>query len=330
MNKTLTVSIASYNIEPYIRNTLDSCIIPEIMDDIEVIVVNDGSKDNTLAIAKEYAEKYPNTIRVIDKENGGYGTTVNASMKVANGKYFKLLDGDDWFDKGGLKSLVDQLKKTDADYVISRYYKVRDGSNEKTINSPSWKEYEGQLVDTKCINTRLDTGIWQSTVKTQIIKNYSFELPGKRLYTDQLFIINTLSHARSILFLSEPVYCYRVGRDGQSVTRENRIKHCQDAIDNMYDIIDYCEKTNLQDQYNERKPFFTRCGGYYIAAIKTYLLLPASRETLNNIKQLETYAKKHAPEIYIKGFKYSKKIMLLRSTLYLSYWLIGGKERNWE
>ena len=102
MEKILSVSIASYNVEKFIRKALDSCCIPEIMDRLEVIVVNDGSTDSTLEIAREYETKYPETFRVIDKINGGYGSTVNASIRVAAGRYFRLLDGDDWFDRDGL------------------------------------------------------------------------------------------------------------------------------------------------------------------------------------------------------------------------------------
>ena len=95
MEKILSVSIASYNVEKFIRKALDSCCIPEIMDRLEVLVVNDGSTDGTLQIAREYEKQYPQTFRVIDKKNGGYGSTVNASIKAATGRYFRLLDGDD-------------------------------------------------------------------------------------------------------------------------------------------------------------------------------------------------------------------------------------------
>ena len=88
MNKTLTISIASYNVEKFLRETLDSLCSPEILDDIEVIIVNDGSKDSTPLIAQEYVTKYPQSFILIDKENGGYGSTINASLDIAKGKYF--------------------------------------------------------------------------------------------------------------------------------------------------------------------------------------------------------------------------------------------------
>ena len=121
MGKILSVSIASYNVEKFIRKALDSCCVPEIMDRLEVLVVNDGSTDSTLEIAREYEEKYPQTFRVIDKKNGGYGSTVNASIKAATGKYFRLLDGDDWFDRDGLVSFIEELTVAEEDMIVAQF-----------------------------------------------------------------------------------------------------------------------------------------------------------------------------------------------------------------
>ena len=101
-DKTLTISIAAYNMEAWIKRALDSLLDKRVIDDLEVFAVDDGGTDRTLEIAKEYALQYPNSIFPIHKENGGYGSTVNYSVKHANGKYLKLLDADDWFDADGL------------------------------------------------------------------------------------------------------------------------------------------------------------------------------------------------------------------------------------
>ena len=96
--KILTISVAAYNVEEYIRQTLDSLTDERVIGNLEIFVVDDGGKDSTLDIAKEYANIYPESVFPIHKENGGYGSTVNYSLAHAHGKYFKLLDGDDWFD----------------------------------------------------------------------------------------------------------------------------------------------------------------------------------------------------------------------------------------
>ena len=97
MEKILTVSIAAYNVQNYIKKTLDSLLVGKI-DDLEILVEDDGGTDNTINIVKEYEKKYPNVVKLIHKENGGYGSTINKSIEIASGRYFKQLDGDDWYD----------------------------------------------------------------------------------------------------------------------------------------------------------------------------------------------------------------------------------------
>ena len=122
--KILSVSIASYNVEKFLDQTLESCLVPEIMDRLEVIIVNDGSKDGTADVAKKYTEKWPDTFILVDKKNGGYGSTVNVGIKTATGKYFRLLDGDDWFDKDGLREFIGILEQAQEDMVIARFRRV--------------------------------------------------------------------------------------------------------------------------------------------------------------------------------------------------------------
>ena len=107
MEKILTVSIAAYNVETFIEEALDSFLVPEIMNKIEVLVINDGGTDQTMEKAKKYADQYPDTFKLVYKENGGWGSTVNYGIKHATGKYFKLLDGDDYFEKDNLIAFIE-------------------------------------------------------------------------------------------------------------------------------------------------------------------------------------------------------------------------------
>ena len=120
MAKLLSISIAAYNVENFLKGTLDSLLADEeTLAKMEVIVVNDGSKDRTAEIAREYCDRYPESFRLIDKENGGYGSTINSAVRVASGKYFRLLDGDDWYFTENQKGYVEFLEKTEADIVLT-------------------------------------------------------------------------------------------------------------------------------------------------------------------------------------------------------------------
>ena len=122
-NKILSIAIPTYNMERYLGRCLDSLVAARRTDALEIIVVNDGSTDCSSEIAHRYAKEHPNSIIVIDKKNGNYGSCVNAALKVATGKYFRVLDSDDWVDTDGLVQLLDKLKNAEADAVVTHFSK---------------------------------------------------------------------------------------------------------------------------------------------------------------------------------------------------------------
>lgn len=116
--------------DKYLSKCLDSLLIPSI-DKLDIIVVNDGSKDRSSEIAHSYVEKYPDSIRVIDKENGNYGSCINATLTTIRGKYVKILDADDSFNTTNFEEFIIQISKINADLVLSNYEKV----DEKNISN---------------------------------------------------------------------------------------------------------------------------------------------------------------------------------------------------
>ena len=125
MEKILTIVIPTYNMQDYLRRCLDSLIVPEEqMKQLEVLVINDGSKDNSSAIAHEYQDKYPDTFRVIDKENGNYGSCVNRGLKEATGKYIKILDVDNRYANEEFVDFLKILSEIDVDLVVNDYVRI--------------------------------------------------------------------------------------------------------------------------------------------------------------------------------------------------------------
>ena len=106
MEKVLTVVVPAYNAEVFLENCLDSLCLPDLLDLLEVIVVDDGSTDRTGSLADGYQARFPRTVRVIHKENGGHGSGINCGIKAASGRYFKVVDADDWVEAEGLRNLV--------------------------------------------------------------------------------------------------------------------------------------------------------------------------------------------------------------------------------
>ncbi len=224
MDKVLTISIAAYNSEQYIQKALDSLITTEIIDDLEIFVIDDGGTDATLRIAQTYAERYPQSIFPVHKENGGYGSTVNYSLDHASGKYFKLLDGDDWFAVDNLCEYVRTLKTVDTDIIITPFMKYVEGGESRLVNSVEGYVLD-QDLDISGLEFRKVFGMWAITYKTELVKKSNLQLPLHCLYTDQIYSTVPFAYANTIRFVDKHVYCYRLGRDGQSVSKESRIKH---------------------------------------------------------------------------------------------------------
>jgi glycosyltransferase involved in cell wall biosynthesis len=134
--KLLSIIVPTYNMERYLSRCLDSLLVSSIIEYIEILVVNDGSKDQSSAIAHNYQERYPQSVKVIDKENGGYGSVLNIGLLNASGKYLKICDSDDWFDSEAFRDFVFQLSKLDTDVVYNSYSKEYLNGKSVKMKSP--------------------------------------------------------------------------------------------------------------------------------------------------------------------------------------------------
>ncbi|MDG2943169.1 glycosyltransferase family 2 protein [Exercitatus varius] len=327
MGKILTISIAAYNVENYIKETLDSLVASKYINELEIFVVDDGGKDNTLSIAQQYAEKFPDSIFPIHKENGGYGSTVNYSMKHATGKYFKLLDGDDWFNTQGLDSLIDILKLSTTDVIVNQIMTGSSNVDKKLITFPD------NIINTDLeimkVGVKQPIGMWAITYKTQILRDSGLILPEKVFYTDQVFCTIPFSVAKTIKFLDFDVYFYRIGRDGQSVSKESRIR-------NIDQTLFLCEKlVTFAKDFKDNHYIQMRVSYYYLAAIRSILLLPITAKTLMLLKNYERKIYSISPSIYnqveVLG-KFGILIKFLRKSKYLLFWCLKLVPRgmpNW-
>lgn len=241
MEKILSISVAAYNAEAWLSRSLDSMLLPGIVDSIEIIIVNDGSTDGTLCIARRYAEEYPQTVVVIDKANGGHGSTINASKRIAKGRYFKVVDSDDWVDGKGFLSLLQYLEYAEESAVFSPYKVFLAETGEYLI--------ENYWIDDKQAKTEEDVyksiklSMHSICVKTSLIQKMP-DLDEHCFYVDVEYLIYSISQSTSFRFLDEPVYIYYIGREGQSVNpevmferRSQHFKVC-DSIVNYYSTWD--------------------------------------------------------------------------------------------
>lgn len=219
MKKVLSICMPSYNMEKYIHRSMKSLLIPEILDALEIIIVNDGSKDKTLEIANDYKAKYPQSVIVIDKPNGHYGSCVNAALKVATGKYFRVLDADDWFNSGSLVQFVRLLERINAEAVYTPYsiYYEKDGS--LVLQPISSQVVWNQELDLN--NIQLDscyTHMHCLTYKLSLFKSLNYQQTEGICYTDTEYVYQLLGSASDLYCANLDLYQYYIGRDDQSMS----------------------------------------------------------------------------------------------------------------
>ena len=194
-------------------------------EDVEIIVVNDGSKDGTQKIAEKYQEQYPTIVKAVSKENGGHGDAVNCGLAHATGKYFKVVDSDDWVDKDSLVTILDAIKgfveaDSQVDMVISNYVYEKVGMTHKKVIRYDNVLPENQIFRWDDIGRfRIDQYILMHSViyRTDMLRLCQLKLPKHTFYVDNIYVYYPLPHVRTLYYLNVDFYRYFIGREDQSV-----------------------------------------------------------------------------------------------------------------
>lgn len=217
--------------EKYLDRCLSSVTSISNLDQVEVLVVNDGSTDNSLEIAKSYEQRFPSSVHVIDKPNGGWGSGINRSIKEATGKYYKSLDSDDWFDSVNLECYVNELNTIDCDLILTPFLEVDEFNNilaEHTYNA-SLAEKTMTLEEYMIINGGFSKTIHAVTYRTNFLRDNDIII-WEKFYGDIDYINSPLPLVKTIYQSNNNVYRYFVGREGQSISIEGYRKHIDDYI----------------------------------------------------------------------------------------------------
>lgn len=234
MNKILTIVIPTYNMEKYLESCLKSFIFNEKEQRLEVLIVNDGSRDNSLKIAKTYEKLYPNIFKVIDKPNGGHGSTINAGLEIATGKYFKVVDADDWVEPEMLKWLCDKLETIDIDCVVCNYDRVFEETNKIQHINCQMSTYDSiHSIDEA---REFKFVMAATTFKTKLIKD--IKIDEKCFYVDEEYNLFSILKCQTFINYDVYLYKYRVGRIGQSISEKGFFNHRFDHLKVVKAIIE--------------------------------------------------------------------------------------------
>lgn len=252
VEKFLSICVPAYKVECHLDRCLLSLVSSEVADKLEIIVVNDGSPDSSREIALAYQGRYPTIVKLIDKENGGHGSTINAALKQATGIYFRVIDGDDWVDGKNLAKLVNAIEKKRlyADLVSTNYHQVygEDGHTVPWFKSGDSEDYV--MLDFAKTDLSMEYFTMASTmVKTDILKQANFKLQEHTYYVDVEYILFPIPYVETVMFTPEFVYRYAVGNADQSINPDNFLR--------KYDHHDRVIRRMLS-YYAEKKPLMSK------------------------------------------------------------------------
>ena len=307
--KILTITIPCYNSQDYMKKCVDHALLGGEL--VEILIVDDGSTDDTAKIADAYAEKYPTIVKAIHKENGGHGDAVNTGIAHATGVYFKVVDSDDWLDKEAYKQVLKVLKKLvedekDLDVLLSNYIYDKVERRKKRV-----MRYHGALPEKRIISwedSRIRFNKFQYVLmhsviyRTQLLKDCGLQLPKHTFYVDNIFVFEPLPYVKKMYYINTNFYRYFIGRDDQSVNETVMISRIDQQLRVTRRMVDF---------YTEQKISNQKCRMYmrnYLRIMmevsSIFLILSGTPENLAKKQELWNYVKAKDKEVY-KMLRYS-------------------------
>ena len=325
--KILSVSVAAFNVEKFIRQNIESFLDTEVSDKIELLVVNDGSRDRTAEIAGEYQEKYPGIVRLINQENAGPGSTVNTALQHAAGKYFRMVDGDDWVDKRGLKTYLEFMEREMADVIYTDYCKVDHITGEQRYQAIDY-ENKNTVLKYADVCDCLDVSMHNVTYRTELLKENGFAVDNC-FYTDMEYLLYPVKYLNTIAVLDCNVYMYRVSLATQSMNINSMVKNkAMHKLVFEHLLEDWSEFGKGLSATDSRKVFFEKkmlvMAGAHLSII---LAQEPSRQTKEELREFIGHIEETDYDLYQK-FVRLRTVSVLRRTHYLVFGLLSRYHRH--
>ena len=325
MVKLLTIIIPTYNMEKYLRRCLDSLLVSdENLALLEVLIINDGSSDASSAIGHSYESGYPGTFRVIDKENGNYGSCINRGLKEARGKYVRILDADDYYHTGHLNQLVSMLKDADVDLVLSDMVSVYASGN-KIRHSFGFDPdviYDTKLLGQDEFMNKME--MHHITYRKTILDSVGYRQTEGISYTDQEWTFYPMPGVRTIAYFPEVVYEYMLDREGQTMNLEVELERVGQKMIIARRMMDYLKEWPYDD-LPSKNYLKCRLSRFLRLIYKQILLYQTDEQYLSHKEELMTLDKKvqhDLPSLYdeASAFVISSEIPLK----FVRYWRNNG------
>ncbi len=253
--KLLSIAIPCYNSAEYMEKAVNSCLI--LGDDVEIIIVDDGSaKDDTLQVGKRLEAQHPGIVKCIHQENGGHGRAVNTGLANATGRYFKVLDSDDWLDSDVLVKVAEKLKQLHNDSGVDMF--ITNYVYDKPCENRASVIHYGNALPVDRVFGWDEVGhfyphqniIMHSVIyRTQLLKDCGLQLPEHTFYVDNIFVYRPLPFVQKMYYMDTDLYHYFIGRGDQSVNEKVMIGRMDQQIRVNKLLIDCCDVMALENEH---------------------------------------------------------------------------------
>lgn len=297
MDKVLTITVPSYNTEAYIDQCLPTMLKHPRTSQMEVLLINDGSTDGTLKKMRWYEKNYPDTVLVVDKENGGHGSAINVGIQKARGAYFKVVDGDDWVVSENLGKMVRQLESCRADLVIHPYIKYHACKKRGRAIRYNVPKGRTMLFDEVAPGLR-EVEIHASAYRTGVLRDNGIRVRENCFYEDTEYNIFPIRYVDTVYACSDPVYVYRIGMSSQSIAPRRAFQNRKMHHMVIEDCISYYEENSgeLSEAKREyiRRIIRKRIRSQYMI----YLKNPMTRARMQELEEWDLRLRERSPLFY--------------------------------
>lgn len=322
MDKILSIVVPTYNMEQYLANAITSLLIPApLFSLLDIIIVNDGSTDASLSIAQQFAQSYPQNIRIINKTNGNYGSCINSALQIANGKYIKILDADDTFNTDAFTKFVSRLTTESADLVLTNYSIVSQrGRCLKRISMPLTPASDGSLTFAQLTSVAHLMAMHSVCYRTAILIQIGYEQTEGISYTDMEWISWPIIAVKSIKYYQLNLYKYLYGRNGQTVDEQTHLrKMCDEEIGILKNIAQLQSLPSNHIAYNYlKKRIYQRLRSVYHGTLAN---APTNAFSLKNFED----------KLKATGFSFEEETNSMSlNCIFFRYYLIHSWRKTYD
>ncbi|MBD5465606.1 MAG: glycosyltransferase family 2 protein [Lachnospiraceae bacterium] len=302
--KLLSIVVPSYNSQDYLERCVDSLMIGD--EDVEVLIVDDGSTDRTGEIADAYEAKYPGIVRAIHKENGGHGSAVNTGLEQAKGLYFKVVDSDDWVKYSAFKQILDALRSLTGgekvlDMLISNFVYEKEGAKRKKVVAFRNALPENTMFtwdEVRHFHKSQNILMHSVIYRTKLLKDCGLKLPEHTFYVDNIFVFEPLPYVRNMYYMDVNFYRYYIGREDQSVNEKVMIGRIDQQIKVNKMMVDYYVSTKIPNEKTAK--YMLKYLDIITTVSSIMLILAETEEALEKKDELWKYIKEKDKRLFLK------------------------------